>query len=147
MLWLSVHEVCISISASTKYQLVVTPESEYRDRLELKSANDRTLGVGVNLSTNLLLILTATNMMKVSLDLEKIKAFRPEYVTIFPVFGPSHLLCRIGRTNLIKSIMMQAILYGASPVVSQHFSTDSIFSKDSLNHLFRIRYDSASLQI
>jgi len=90
MPWLSVHEVCISISVSTKYQLVVTPESEYRDRLELKSANDRTLGVGVNLSTNLLLILTATNMMKVSLDLEKIKAFRPEYVTFFvPLFGLS----------------------------------------------------------
>lgn len=57
-------------------------ESEYRDRLELKSSGDRTLGVGVNLSTNFLLILTATNMMKVSLDLDKIKAFRPELVTV-----------------------------------------------------------------
>ena len=55
-------------------------ESEYRDRLELKSSSDRTLGVGVNLSTNSLLILTATNMMKVSLDLDKIKAFKPELV-------------------------------------------------------------------
>ncbi len=58
-------------------------ESEYRDRLELKSSSDRTLGVGVNLSTNFLLILTATNMMKVSLDLDKIKAFKPELVSIF----------------------------------------------------------------
>ena len=56
-------------------------DSEYRDRLELKSPNDRTLGVGVNLSTNLLLILTATNMMKVSQDLDKIRGFRPESVS------------------------------------------------------------------
>lgn len=53
-------------------------ESEYRDRLELKAANDRTLGVGVSPTTNLLLILTATTMMKVVVDLEKIQAFKPE---------------------------------------------------------------------
>jgi hypothetical protein len=53
--------------------------SEYRDRLELKSTNDRTLGLGVSPTSNFLLILTATSMMKVSLDLEKIDAFKPEY--------------------------------------------------------------------
>ncbi len=52
--------------------------SEYRDRLELKIIKDRTLGLGVNLSSNFLLILTATTMMKVCLDLDKINAFKPE---------------------------------------------------------------------
>lgn len=53
-------------------------DSEFRDRLELRSANDRTLGLGVSLSSNLLLVLTATTMVKVSLDLEKIQEFTPE---------------------------------------------------------------------
>jgi nuclear pore complex protein Nup133 len=44
----------------------------------LKSSNDRTLGVGVGLSINQPLILTATTMMKISLDLEKIKNFKEE---------------------------------------------------------------------
>ncbi|KAF8910963.1 methyltransferase type 11 [Gymnopilus junonius] len=70
--------------------------SEFSDRLELKSTNDRTLGVGVSPSTNLLLVLTASTMMKISLDLERIQAFKPE----------------TGHTNLVKSIMIQAILYG-----------------------------------
>ncbi|KAF8163334.1 methyltransferase type 11 [Crassisporium funariophilum] len=80
--------------------------SEYRDRLELKSHSDRTLGVGVSLSTNVLLILTATTMMKVTLDFEKIQSFIPE----------------TGRAHLIKSIMMQAILYGSSPLNPLRFS-------------------------
>lgn len=53
--------------------------SEFRDRLELKGINDRTLGVGVSLSTDQLLILTANSMMKVSLDLGKIQGFHSEY--------------------------------------------------------------------
>ena len=77
MPWLSVLVVCPFLVDRTVL-LHITLDSEYRDRLELKSSNDRTLGVGVNLSTNLLLILTATNMMKVSQDLDKIKGFRPE---------------------------------------------------------------------
>ncbi|KAJ3516620.1 hypothetical protein NLJ89_g1011 [Agrocybe chaxingu] len=91
-------------------------QSEYRDRLELKSASDRTLGVGVSSSTNLLLILTATTMMKVSLDLEKIQAFIP---------GTGHI-------NLIKSIMMQAILYGASPVNPLRFSFPPELNEEAL---------------
>ncbi|CAA7271672.1 unnamed protein product [Cyclocybe aegerita] len=91
-------------------------QSEYRDRLELKSASDRTLGVGVSSSTNLLLILTATTMMKVSLDLEKIQAFIPG----------------TGHTNLIKSIMMQAILYGASPVNPLRFSFPPELNEEAL---------------
>lgn len=52
--------------------------SEYRDRLELKAFNDRTLGLGVSQASNFFIILTATSMMKVSLDFERIEAFRPE---------------------------------------------------------------------
>ncbi|KAF8798054.1 hypothetical protein BYT27DRAFT_7203757 [Phlegmacium glaucopus] len=80
--------------------------SDYQDRLELKSNNNRTLGVGVILSTNTLLILTATTMMKIKLDLDIIQAFNPE----------------TGRANLIKSTMMQAILYGSSPLNPLRFS-------------------------
>ncbi|KAH9484254.1 Nucleoporin nup132 [Psilocybe cubensis] len=90
--------------------------SEYRDRLELKGINDRTLGVGVSLTTNLLLILTANTMMKVSLDLDKIQSFRPE----------------TGHTALVKSIMMQAIIYGPSPLNPLRFSFPPELSGDAL---------------
>ncbi|KIM49090.1 hypothetical protein M413DRAFT_95576 [Hebeloma cylindrosporum] len=80
--------------------------SGYRDRLELKSSNDRTLGVGVGVLINQPLILTATTMMKISLDLEKIKSFKEE----------------TGSMHLIKSIMMQAIIYGSSPLNPLRFS-------------------------
>ncbi|KDR81643.1 hypothetical protein GALMADRAFT_239719 [Galerina marginata CBS 339.88] len=90
--------------------------SEYSDRLELKSTNDRTLGVGVSPSTNLLLLLTASTMMKVSLDLEKIQAFMPE----------------TGHTNLVKSIMMQAILYGSSPLNPLRFSFPPALNEEAL---------------
>ncbi|TFK42541.1 hypothetical protein BDQ12DRAFT_732185 [Crucibulum laeve] len=91
-------------------------DSEYQDRLELKSTTDRTLGVGVNQADNTLLVLTATTMLKASLDMEKITAFDPE----------------TGRTNLIKSIMMQAILYGALPENPLHFSFPPEVDEESL---------------
>ncbi|PFH54313.1 hypothetical protein AMATHDRAFT_72820 [Amanita thiersii Skay4041] len=81
-------------------------DSEYRNRLELKSATDRTLGVGVIHSDSTCLILTATTMMRVFVDIEKIQDFNPE----------------VGHTNIIKSIMTQAILYGASPENPLRFS-------------------------
>ncbi|KAF9476583.1 methyltransferase type 11 [Pholiota conissans] len=95
---------------------LVARESEYRDRLELKSLNDRTLGLGVSQDSNFLLILTATSMMKVSLDLEKIDSFMPE----------------TGHTNLVKSTMMQAILYGASPLNPLKFSFPPELNEDAL---------------
>ena len=55
-------------------------DSDYQDRLELKSNNNRTLGFGVILSTNALLILTATTMMKIKLDLDVIQAFHAEWI-------------------------------------------------------------------
>lgn len=93
-------------------------QSEYRDRLELRSISDRTLGLGVSFSSSLLLVLSATTMMKVSLDLERIEAFKPEYVFIDLELCPSlNCIYRTGNTNLIKSTMTQAILYGSSPLV------------------------------
>ncbi|KAK2466879.1 hypothetical protein APHAL10511_001137 [Amanita phalloides] len=81
-------------------------DSEYRDRLELKSITDRTLGLGVWQSDSTFLLLTATLMMKASVDIDKIQSFDP----------------RTGHTNLIKSIMTQAILYGAISENPLHFS-------------------------
>lgn len=48
------------------------------DRLELKSATDRTLGVGVLGSEGELLVLTAATMMKVYVDLDQIAKFDKE---------------------------------------------------------------------
>jgi nuclear pore complex protein Nup133 len=55
-------------------------DSDYQDRLELKWNNNRTLGFGVISSTNALLILTATTMMKIKLDLDVIQAFHAEWI-------------------------------------------------------------------
>jgi nuclear pore complex protein Nup133 len=63
-------------------------DSEYRHRLELKSATDRTLGVGVVGSENAVLILTATTMLRASLDMDQIHNFNPEYVHRFCGFRP-----------------------------------------------------------
>ncbi|KIL69792.1 hypothetical protein M378DRAFT_69338 [Amanita muscaria Koide BX008] len=81
-------------------------ESEYRDRLELKSITDRTLGIGVVQSDSTFLLLTASLMMKIYIDVDKVQTFDPH----------------IGHTNLIKSIMTQAILYGAIPKNPLYFS-------------------------
>lgn len=91
-------------------------DSEYQDRIQLKSAADRTLGVGVHQTNKSLLVLTATNMMQVQLSLEKIRNFSPQ----------------TGRTNLIKSIMMQAILYGSFPENPLHFSFPPHVDEESL---------------
>jgi nuclear pore complex protein Nup133 len=50
-------------------------DSEYRHRLELKSATDRTLGVGIVGNESAVLVLTAANMMKVALDMDQIHNF------------------------------------------------------------------------
>ncbi|KAG2020222.1 methyltransferase type 11 [Coprinopsis cinerea AmutBmut pab1-1] len=91
-------------------------ESNFQDRIQLKSIADRTLGVGVSQATSTLLVLTATTMMQVELSLDKIRAFNPE----------------TGHTNLIKSILMQAILYGASPENPLHFSFPPQIDEESL---------------
>ena len=48
------------------------------DRLELKSSTDRTLGVGVVEEERSLLVLTATTMMKTTIDMAEVSRFHPE---------------------------------------------------------------------
>ncbi|KAF9454530.1 hypothetical protein P691DRAFT_655678 [Macrolepiota fuliginosa MF-IS2] len=95
---------------------LVARDSDYRDRLELKSASDRTLGVGSYGSDSTLLMLTASTMMRVVVDVEKIDAF--DYET--------------GHTNLVKSIMMQAILYGSLAENPLNFSFPPEVDAESL---------------
>ncbi|EEB97429.1 hypothetical protein MPER_03255, partial [Moniliophthora perniciosa FA553] len=52
-------------------------ESDYQERLELKSATDRTFGVGVMPSESVVLILTAATMMKVNVNIDKVLTFDP----------------------------------------------------------------------
>lgn len=67
-------------------------DSEYRDRLELKSLTDRTLGVGVIQSDSTFLLLTATLMMKASIDIDKIQNFDPQCVIYYFDHIPSLLI-------------------------------------------------------
>lgn len=48
------------------------------DRFELKSATDRTLGVGVVERESEFLILTAATMMKAYVDMDQVASFDPE---------------------------------------------------------------------
>lgn len=50
----------------------------YQDRLELKSAADRTLGVGVIEAESAVLVLTAATMMKAYVDMDRVAEFDPE---------------------------------------------------------------------
>ena len=68
---------------------VLASDTEYIDRLELKSATDRTLGVGVLNSDGELLILTAATTMKVYVDMDQIAKFDRE--SVFTLCGSSIL--------------------------------------------------------
>ncbi|KAJ6547586.1 hypothetical protein B0H19DRAFT_1266498 [Mycena capillaripes] len=91
-------------------------DSDYRDRIELKSASDRTLGVGVVQNDSALLILTAATMMKAQIDMDNVLVYNSE----------------TGRANLIKSIMTQAIVYGSIPDNPLQFSFPPEVDEDSL---------------
>ena len=99
------------------------PGTEYTDRLELKSATDRTFGIGVAHGDEDLVVLTAVTLMKVITDAEKIASFRPACVllhlsrTLRVTLTLTNGNCRTGRANIIKSTMTQAILYGSHPEV------------------------------
>ena len=55
----------------------ILADTEYTDRLELKSASDRTLGVGVIFTDDAtLMVLTAATLMKVVIDAEKVVKFQ-----------------------------------------------------------------------
>ena len=66
----------VFIATHTMY----SADSEYRDRLELKSIADRTLGIGIMQSDSTFLLLTASVMMKAFIDVEKVQNFDPQYV-------------------------------------------------------------------
>ncbi|KAF8212214.1 hypothetical protein K438DRAFT_1708496 [Mycena galopus ATCC 62051] len=91
-------------------------DSDYRDRIELKSASDRTLGVGVVHNESSLLILTAATMVKAQIDMDKVLVFNSE----------------TGRANLVKSIMTQAIVYGSIPDNPLQFSFPPGVDEESL---------------
>ncbi|KAI0670336.1 Non-repetitive/WGA-negative nucleoporin C-terminal-domain-containing protein [Trametes maxima] len=95
---------------------ICAQENEYMDRLELKSAMDRTLGVGIIPGENEFLVLAAATMMKANIDLDEVAKFHPE----------------TGRANLIKSTMTKAILYGSLPENPLHFSFPPEIDEEAL---------------
>ncbi len=74
MPWLWLPEVG-SYKSSSHSRSNALSDSDYRDRLELKSTNNRTLGVGAYESEGTLLMLTASTMVRVVADLDKIGTF------------------------------------------------------------------------
>lgn len=76
-----VLEVSSSKSSKFKYKEYswTAVENEYMDRLELKSANDRTLGVGVVQGESEVIVLTVGTVMKVSVDMDAVGKFHPGY--------------------------------------------------------------------
>ncbi|KAF7294905.1 Methyltransferase type 11 [Mycena indigotica] len=91
-------------------------DSQYSDRIELKSTSDRTLGVGVIHNESSLLIMTAATMIKAQVNMEAIQDFNSE----------------TGRSSLIKSIMTQAIVYGSIPDNPLQFSFPPAIDAESL---------------
>ncbi|GLB34911.1 putative non-repetitive/WGA-negative nucleoporin C-terminal [Lyophyllum shimeji] len=89
---------------------------DYRERLELKAATDRTLGVGVSQDDGPLLVLTAAMMMKVTINLDKVLAYDFEH----------------GEAKLVKSAMTQAILFGGLPENPLQFSLPPDVDEESL---------------
>ncbi|KNZ71793.1 Nucleoporin [Termitomyces sp. J132] len=88
---------------------------DYRERLEFKSTMDRTLGVGTQ-DDGPLLVLTATTMMKVSMNLNAILAYDIEN----------------GEAKLVKSAMTQAILFSGLPDNPLQFSLPPDLDEESL---------------
>ncbi|KAL1745686.1 hypothetical protein HDZ31DRAFT_35821 [Schizophyllum fasciatum] len=90
--------------------------SEYCDRLELYGVTDRVLGMGVPEGSNTVLSMTVGVMIKTTIELGAIREYDPY----------------TGRASLIKSTMMQAILYGAMPENPLRFSFPPEVDADSL---------------
>ncbi|KAI9509614.1 Non-repetitive/WGA-negative nucleoporin C-terminal-domain-containing protein [Russula earlei] len=91
-------------------------DNDFKDRIELKSSTDRTLGVCVEDAQSCLLVLTASTVMKLILDFDQVEKFDSEH----------------GRSILIKSIMTQAILYGSYSENPLHFSFPPEIDEESL---------------
>ncbi|KAG6907355.1 hypothetical protein DXG01_009239 [Tephrocybe rancida] len=88
----------------------------YRGRLELKSATDRTLGVGISQDDGPILVMTAAIMMKVDMKLDEVLAYD---------IGN-------GETKLVKSAMTQAILFSGLPDNPLQFSLPPDVDEESL---------------
>jgi nuclear pore complex protein Nup133 len=61
--------------ARLELMLNLAIDSDYSDRLELKSSMDRTLGVGASLSDPTIIIMTAATVMKAVVDIDAILGF------------------------------------------------------------------------
>ena len=76
MPWHFVPEVCwILLVWKVVSWHVPLLDVNYRDRLQLKAATDRTLGIGTGRDGGPLLVLSAGTMMKVSINLDNILAY------------------------------------------------------------------------
>jgi nuclear pore complex protein Nup133 len=95
---------------------ICSRDNAYKDRIELKSSTDRTLGICVVDAQSCLLVLTALTIMKVTIDSDQVRKFDSEH----------------GRSILIKSIMTQAILYGSHSENPLHFSFPPEIEEESL---------------
>lgn len=74
--------MCKRLESRTRFHIILTlvlvAESDYQERLELKSATDRTLGIGIVQNDSVVLVLTAATMMKVNIDVDNVLTFDPE---------------------------------------------------------------------
>ena len=73
----------VSFFACTVTFYLSHADNDYKDRVALKSASDRTLGLGVIEDQAQLLILTASTMMKATIDTDEVAQFDPEYNTSY----------------------------------------------------------------
>ena len=76
-------------------------DNDYKDRITLKSASDRTLGVGAGSAH--ILVLSATTILRATLE-------------------PSAVVGYAGAPELVRSVLAQAILYGAHPANPLRFA-------------------------
>jgi hypothetical protein len=86
--WLSAHEVGALVPS--RIRVVNKPQStdsEYRDRLQLKSETDRILGVGTSDTEIAALVVSSGTMMRVRLDMDHIRDFSPKYVLCLEAFS------------------------------------------------------------
>ncbi|TFK76396.1 hypothetical protein BDN72DRAFT_755585 [Pluteus cervinus] len=96
--------------------ILCSQDSGFQDRLQLASTTDRTLGLGVSSTDNSILILSASVMVRATLNLDKISTFDPE----------------TGYADLVKSTLTQAILYGSLPENPLSFSFSPEIEEESL---------------
>ncbi|KAH8833666.1 Non-repetitive/WGA-negative nucleoporin C-terminal-domain-containing protein [Flagelloscypha sp. PMI_526] len=85
---------------------IVARDSKFGYRLALKGRSDQTIGVGIQPGGTSTLVLTTKVIMNISMDLEQIRFYNTDN----------------GQTMALKSIILQAIMYGSNPENPLHFS-------------------------